>query len=193
MMRHFTFGHYHVPGIDRFYLQNKEKSPPSIRYYKKKNFDPKLLMWLAISEEGHCDPFFVPGKGNINGNVYRQECIMRHLIPFLQQHNAYNNYVFWPDLASSHYAKDTIALFNKKKYSFFCKRWQSSKCAATSSSWKLMGILKSRVYDGDWKAKTDHQQIKKCLHKLDWNVVWNMSSFKTKMKKATDTSPRLLL
>ena len=194
---YFTFGHCHVPGNDRFYSQNKEKTPPSIRYYEKKKFEPKLLVWLAISEEGHSDPFFVPSRGNINGNVYRQECIMRRLIPFLQQHHADNNYVFWPDLASSHYAKDTIALFNEKNIRFVAKGDNPPNVPQLRPIENLWGILKSRVYDGDWKAKTEHQlklRTKKCLREHDWNVVRNrMSSVKTKMRKAADTSPRLLL
>ena len=62
------------------------------------------------SEDGRSEPFFVPSKGNTNGAIYRKECIERRLIPFLQQHYADVDYIFWPDLASSHYAKYTVAL-----------------------------------------------------------------------------------
>ena len=100
--------------------------------------------------------------------------------------------VFWPDLASSHYAKDTIALFNEKNIRFVANSDNPPNVTQLRPIENLWGILKSRVYDGDWKVKTEHQlklQIKKCLCELDWNVVLN----KTKMNKAADTSPRLLL
>ena len=111
---YFPFGHCQIPGNDRFYSKNKEKTPLNIRYCQKKKFESKLLVWLAISQEGHSELYFVPSSGNINGEVYRQECIMRRLIPFLHEHHAHDNYIFWPDLASSHYTKDPIALLHEK-------------------------------------------------------------------------------
>ena len=72
---YFPFGRSEMPGNDRFYAKNKSEVSPNVRYSQKKKFEPKLLVWLAISEEGHSDPFFVPSRGNVNGNVYRKECI----------------------------------------------------------------------------------------------------------------------
>ena len=96
---YFPFGHVEMPGNDRFYAKNKSELSPNVRYSQKKKFEPKLLVWLAISEEGHSDPFFVPSRGNVNGNVYRKERVLRRLVPFLQQYHADGDYVFWPDLA----------------------------------------------------------------------------------------------
>ena len=111
---YFPFGHCQIPGNDRFYSKNKEKTPLNIRYYEKKKFEPKLLVWLAISQEGHSELFFVPSRGDINREVCRQECIMRRLIPFLHEHHAHDNYIFWPDLASSQCDKDPIALLHEE-------------------------------------------------------------------------------
>ena len=111
---YFPLGPCQIPGNDRFYSKNKEKTPLNIRYYEKKKFEPKLLVWLAISQEEHSELFFVPSGGNINGDVYWQECIMRPLIPFLHEHHAHDNYILWPDLASSHYANDPIAFLHEE-------------------------------------------------------------------------------
>ena len=54
----------------------------------------------------------------MNGNVYRNECIMRSLVPLLQQYHEDGDYVFWPDLASSHYAKNTVALLRDRNINF---------------------------------------------------------------------------
>ena len=91
---YFPFGHCEMPGNDRFYAKNKSEVSPNVRYSQKKKFEPKLLVCLAISEEGHSDPFFVPSRGNVNVNVYRKECILRRLVPFLQQYHADGDYVF---------------------------------------------------------------------------------------------------
>lgn len=194
---YFTFGHSQIPGNDRFYTKNKEETPSDVKYFEKKKFEPKLLVWLAISEDGHSEPFFVPSKGNINGNIYRKECIERRLIPFLQQHHADGDYIFWPDLASSHYAKDTVALLEEENIHFVPKKDNPPNVPQLRPIENFWGILKSQVYNGGWEAKTMNQlklRIKKCLRELDWNVVQSMmSSIKTKLRKAADTSPRILL
>jgi hypothetical protein len=41
-------------------------------------------------------------------------------MPFLPQYHADDDYVFWPDLASSH-AKDTVALFRDQNIHFVPK------------------------------------------------------------------------
>ncbi|KAF2892972.1 hypothetical protein ILUMI_13201 [Ignelater luminosus] len=55
-------------------------------------------------------------------NTYQREKVIdevrplvfiKRLIPFLNEHYLDGQYVFWPDMASSHYAKDTIAVFKK--------------------------------------------------------------------------------
>ena len=119
---YFTLGHPQIPGNDRFYTKNKKETLSNVKYFEKKKFEPKILVWLAISEDGDSEPFFVPSKGNINGDIYRKECIERRLIPFLQQHHADGDYIFWPDLASSHYAKDTVAPSRGGKYPFCPKK-----------------------------------------------------------------------
>ena len=194
---YFPFGHSEMPGNDRFYTKDKSEVPPSVRYLQKKKFEPKLLVWLAISEEGHSKPFFVPSRGNVNGNVYRNKCIMRRLVSFLQQYHEDGDYVFWPDLASSHYAKDTVALLRDQNINFVRKQDNPPNVPQLWPFEKFWGILKSKVYNGGWTAKTEHQlklRIQKCLRELDWEVVQGMmSTVKTNLRKAADTSPRKLL
>ena len=52
------------------YTQDKENTPPSVKFKPKKKFPKKLLMWITISERGHSEPFFLPKHGNINGETY---------------------------------------------------------------------------------------------------------------------------
>ena len=40
----------------------------------------------------------------INKEVYLIECTIKLLVPFINKYHSNGNYVFWPDLASSHYA-----------------------------------------------------------------------------------------
>ena len=132
----------------------------------------------------------------MNGNVYRKECIMRRLVPFLQQYHEDGDYVFWPDLASSHYAKDTLSLLRDQNINFVRKQDNPSNVPQLRPIEKFWGILKSKVYNGGWTARMEHQlklRIRKCLRELNWEVVQGMmSTVKTNLSKAADTWPRKL-
>ena len=56
---YFTFGHDEMPGNERFYTKDNDQVTANFKYSQKKKFEPKLLVWVAIGEEGHSDPFFV--------------------------------------------------------------------------------------------------------------------------------------
>ena len=43
--------------------------------------------------------------------VYLEKCLKAKLVPFIQRYHSKSNYVFWPDLASSHYAETVIDYF----------------------------------------------------------------------------------
>ena len=51
-------------------------------------------------------------------NTYFNECIVQRLIPFIKRFHSDGQYVFWPDLASFHYAKTVIEYFRDKKVNF---------------------------------------------------------------------------
>ena len=116
---------------------------------------------MAISEEGHSKPLFVPSRGNVNGNVYRSECIMRRLVPFLQQYHEDGDYVFWPDLASSHYAKDTVALLRDQNINFVRKQDNPPNLPQLRPIEKFWGILKSKVYNGVSRSTAKYQKKSK--------------------------------
>ena len=46
--------------------------------------------------------------------------------PFIKKYHRHGNYVFWPDLASSHYAKNVIGHLYSKKINFVPK-WLNPK------------------------------------------------------------------
>ena len=62
------------------------------------------MVWLAISQRGISEPYFVPSGLAVNQHVYLGECIKKRLEPMIENYYQDGNYVFWPDLGSSHYA-----------------------------------------------------------------------------------------
>ena len=194
---YFPFGHNEMPGNDRFYTKDKSEVPPNVRYSQKKKFEPKLQVWLAISEEGHSNPFFVPSRGNVNGNVYKKECIMRRLVPFLRQYHEDGDYVFLARSSVFTLCQGHSFPTSRPKHQFCSKTRQPPNVPQLRPIEKFWGILKSKVCNGGWTARTEHQlklRIRKCLRELNWEVVQGMmSTVKTNLRKAADASPRKLL
>ena len=57
-----------------------------------------------MSSDGHIsDPVIL--DGNSNQDVYLKNCIKQGLEPFIQKFHKNDKILFWPDLATSHYAK----------------------------------------------------------------------------------------
>ena len=57
----------------------------------------------------------------INADRYIKHCLNDRLIPFINKHHHATRYVFWPDPASSHYAKKTVEFLNQQNIEFIPK------------------------------------------------------------------------
>jgi Winged helix-turn-helix DNA-binding len=106
-----------LPGI-QFYTKLKGESLGDLETIKMEKFGPKYLVWQAISSTGARSRIFVT-TGTINREIYINECIKKRLLPFLRAHEG--STLFWPDLASAHYAKDTLKFMEKNGINFVSK------------------------------------------------------------------------
>jgi hypothetical protein len=84
-------------------LEGEENVPDNVKYREKSKFGAKLMLWLAISPKGKSGPYFMTCRGAMNSERYIRECLEKRLLPFINQHSQ-RKYIFWPDLASSHYS-----------------------------------------------------------------------------------------
>ena len=110
--KYFTFSDDNMPRNVGFYSCNKQTSPPDVRFKCKGKFAPRVLVWLALSTKGVSVPYIRKTKDPaINADVYRQKCLPR-LLEFINKHHLLDEYIFWPDFTTSHYAKTTTDWFN---------------------------------------------------------------------------------
>jgi hypothetical protein len=171
---YFTLSHSTINGNGSYYSSDRLKTPASVKYCKKRKFEPKVLVWLAGSEKGFSEPFFVPSGLAINKIIYEKECIEKRLLPFINKHHADGNYVFWPDLASSHYAKTVTDSYETHGINFVKKDDNPPavpECRPIEDFWS---ILKGKVYENNWQARDISQlrtRIKLCLKKIDIELV----------------------
>ena len=109
----------------------------------KQKFIPKIFVWLALSSKGISTPYIGTTKvPAVTSNVYIEKCFPK-LLHFINKHHLDDKYIFWPDLTSSQYAKQTTKWFEEQKIPFV------PKCA------NLPNVRKARPINDFWSILAD--------------------------------------
>ena len=132
---------------------------------------------MAISAKGVSQPIICPSRANVGGDFYRRECLQNGLLPFIQQHYPQGEYIFWPDLAAAHYARQMIALLEEADVPYVGGE-ENPPCVPQLRPIKdLWGIVKQEVYMGGWTAQSEKQlrlRIHRVMRSLDKEVLHKM-------------------
>ncbi|XP_065653066.1 uncharacterized protein LOC136080378 [Hydra vulgaris] len=147
--KYFCFAGDKMPGNSGYYTNNKKTCPESVRFIGKEKFPKKLLMWIAISDRE------------------------KRLLPFIHKYHRDFNYLFWPDLASSHYSKDSLNWMDQYVY-YVDKESNPSNVPQARPIENFWGHLAQKVYEGDWQASTEQvliDRIKLKLQEIDLNFL----------------------
>jgi transposase len=175
---------------DSYFTDSITETPENIKYRATEKFPSKVLVWLAISEKGCSQPYIVDSGLGINRFIYIKECIQKHLTKFINKFHSDDDYLFWPDLASSHYAKDTLAAYERLGIKYLDKELNPPNSPQVRPIESFWSILKRRVYSDGWVANSIqklHVKIRKELKKINPKIFQNlMSGLKTKLRKAAD-------
>jgi hypothetical protein len=174
---YFTFKHSNKNANVGFYTTDYSTAPEDVKCKKKSKFERKILVWVAISPAGISQPFFQPSRMAINQEVYLNDCIKKRLIPFIKKYHSDDNYVFWPDLASSHYAKSVVSYLTGENITFVDKQDNPPCAPELRPIEQFWSILKGLVYQNGWEAKNEENlknRIKYCLTKMDLDLVQRM-------------------
>lgn len=171
---YFTLTNSSLAGNDIFYTKDIHSVPENVRYKKMAKFEKKVLVWLAISPKGVSEAHFQQSGLAINQHLYRDECLEKRLYKFIKTHHSEDNYVFWPDLASAHYAKTVVAWYNENNINFVPKMINPANLPEVRPIEDFWAYLKRMVYADNYQAKTVAEltsRIKKCLKMIDLNFV----------------------
>lgn len=107
-----------LPG-QQFYSQIKGCDVhKKFKTIKLDKFAKKFMIWQAICSCGLRSTSFVT-SGTMNADVYIKECLNKRMLPMYRQHNI--PLLFWPDLASCHYASKTTEWYESNGVSFVSK------------------------------------------------------------------------
>ncbi|XP_065656798.1 uncharacterized protein LOC136082208 [Hydra vulgaris] len=147
-------------------------------------------MWIAISDRGMSEPLFRTSKAvAINSSIYINECLEKRLLPFIHKYHGDFNYLFWPDLASSHYSKDSLNWMDQYVY-YVDKESNPPNVSQARPIENFWGHLAQKVYEGDWQASTEQvliDRIKLKLQEIDLNLLQShMKGVRAKLRSIAD-------
>ena len=174
---YFTFSGSNMPGNVGYYAEAGGDVPAHVKYRCESKFPKKLMVWAAISPRGVSEPVIMASRESVGGVVYREKCLRKGLIPFLNEKYPDRDMVFWPDLASAHYARETLDLLREERVPVV-QREENPPCTPQIRPIEdLSGIIKQKVYRGGWEAKTEAQlkrRIRQVIRNIDPEVPRNM-------------------
>jgi len=176
---YFTLGHSTINGNDIFYTSNIDKASDKIKYKEKSKYEKKVLVWVAASVHGLSEPLITPSGLAINQYIYADECIRRRLLPFIRSNHSDNNYQFWPDLASSHYASSVQDFLRENNVNFVNKDDNPANLPEVRPIENFWSLLKAKVYEDGWQANDIPQltrKIRKCLKNFDKDLIHRLFS-----------------
>lgn len=191
--KYFTFAHHELSGNDGFYTDNIENTPDNVKYAGKLKFEPKVLVWAAISSKGVSEPLIRPNKAKaVDADVYIGQCLPK-LKQFIEKYHADNNIMFWPDLASCHYAKKTLDWLKEQKVPFVPKKDNPPNVPQARPIENFWAVLDRMVYDNGWEAQNERQlinRIKRKMREIDINTVQNLTrDIRSTLRKIEDNGP----
>jgi len=157
---YFTLDGVSMPGNVGYYRKGvgqEGDAPPEVRYKTKAKFPTRILVWAAISAKGVSHIVVCKKNHTINGPLYR-DILQNHLLSYLDSFwDTRQDVLFWPDLASAHYSSVVLEWLEEHKIPFIKKEENPPNTPQIRPIEQFWGLLKQRVYAGNWSAKnTDH-------------------------------------
>lgn len=137
----------------KYYFESEDQpAPEKFKLIKKCKFPAKVLLWVAISENGISEPVFFKGGLAVNKDVYIGKCLPV-LQKFIEKFHKKEKIVFWPDLASAHYAKDTLDDLKRRKIPYIPKEQNPLNVPQLRPIENFWAYLKRKVYNNNYRAK----------------------------------------
>lgn len=175
--KYFTLANSEIKGNDGFYTDNIEECPNNVKYKEKPKFTDKVLVWCAISIRGISRPYVGRVRGEaIDAERYINNCLNK-LVDFVHQHHVGDDIMFWPDLASCHYARATQNYLHQNNIPFVPRQDNPPNLPQARPIEDFWALLSRKVYDGGWQAENEEQLRRRIFRKIgeiDVQVVQNL-------------------
>ena len=188
--KYFGLSGYQMTGNRGYYTSDPKLTPEKVRTFGKKKFEPKVMLWIAMSPKGISRPVLTSGRSmSVTAHSYVNNCLNPHLLRFLNTHYPHGQgYVFWPDKASAHYAGLTTTFLSDNNIEYVKKEDNPTEVPQCRPVEDFFGLLATRVYHKNWVAKdAEHlkRRIRKCLREIPLSTVQaTMASVRRRLLRA---------
>ena len=174
---YLTFTGASMPGNTGFYAENVENCPDDVKFRFDQKFPDKVMIHCSISRRGFSQLYVAPKKTSMDGKLYREQALKR-LVRFIDEnYESRNQVIFWPDLATCHYTNENLEFLRENGIAFVKKEENPPSAPQIRPIENYWGILKMKVYEGNWSAKSREHLIRRIKIKqkeIDQNVVMKM-------------------
>lgn len=164
-----------LPGSKFYYSTMRGNVPAKYKFVMHDKFAAKFMIWQAICTCGLRSQVFVT-KSTMNADLYIKECLQKRILPLIRSHR--NEVMFWPDLASCHYAKLTLSWFEANNVAFIKKYMNPPNCPEFRPIERYWAIVK-RILKKNGGTVKDINAMK---------IKWNQQA-----AKVTDEGVRTLM
>jgi len=173
--KYFGLTGFQMSGNRHFYTSDKDSTPSEIATFSKQKFEPKVMLWIAISPRGITRPVLTSGRSMaVTSDTYISRCLNPCLVPFLQEKYPNGSYVFWPDKASSHYSAKTKSFLEANGVNYVPKVINPTEVPQCRPIEDFFGVLATYVYAQNWIAKDTEalkRRIRSCIAKIPESTV----------------------
>jgi transposase len=149
-----------IPGQEFYTSTSRTDVPEEYKTKKRSKFPKKFLVWQAICTCGKKSRTFVT-TGTINTDVYINECLQKRLLPLIRSHE--DDVLFWPDLASCHYAKSSMEWYTSRNINIVPKEMNPANSPELRPIEEYWSIVKRNLKDTGLVVKTQEEFKRKWL------------------------------
>lgn len=140
-----------IPGRNFFTTKSRNDEADDIKFKSKEKFAKKYMVWQAIDSEGNVSKPCVL-TGTVNSERYLK-ILREFLIPFILEHHEKKDILFWPDLASSHYAKNVVTFLEGENINFVGKSKNTPNLPQARPIEKFWALCKRKYKERGIAAK----------------------------------------
>lgn len=131
-----------LPGVKYYYSRFRGGVNQKFKYKKLDKFAPKLMIWQALCTCGLKSSVFVT-SGTMTSDIYIEECLKKRILPLIQAHSSET--LFWPDLATIHYAKKVLKWCSENNVKILPKEQNPPNCPIFRPIEKYWAIIKNKL------------------------------------------------
>jgi len=175
---YFHLSNTELLGNAGYYSSDPDTTPNEVKLKRKSKNEPKLLVWIALSEKGVSKHYIAPSGQAVDEDVYISKCLVK-LKKFINEVHENDEIVFWPDLASAHYSNKVQDYLKSENIEYVPRDKNPAKVPELRPIEDFWSEIKRLVYADNWQAENLQQlrnRIEYCMKKLDQNRVHRLGA-----------------